>query len=82
MVALVSGHIHQWRSDTIAGSQWISAPSTWAMIDRDRQPAVGEKVVGLVEFDLDAPEAARVIRPTGIEQHISRGSRRPLDSTR
>ena len=32
MVALVSGHIHQWRSNTIAGSQWISAPSTFRRI--------------------------------------------------
>lgn len=82
MVALVSGHIHQWRSNSIAGSQWISAPSTWAVIDRDKQPAVGEKVVGLVEFELEAPERARVVRPAGIEQHISGGSRRPLDSSR
>lgn len=82
MVALISGHIHQWRSSTIAGSQWISAPSTWAYIDPNKQEAIGEKVVGLVEFELEAPEGAQVVKPAGIEQHISGGSRRPLDSSR
>lgn len=81
MIALVSGHIHQWRSNSIAGSQWISAPSTWAMMDRNGQQA-GEQVVGLVEFDLDAPDGARVVKPMGIEQHLSGGSRRALDSLR
>lgn len=76
VVAVVSGHLHQWRSGVVAGCRWIWAPSTWAAIDDEVQPVIGQKRTGLVEVDLEAPEQARLVEPPGIEQLTSSHRRR------
>ena len=68
---VVSGHLHQWRNLVSGSIRWIWAPSTWAAIDPTVQPVIGEKTVGLVELDLAAPEQARLVRPAGIEHHLT-----------
>ncbi len=76
VVAVVSGHLHQWRSGSVGSSRWIWAPSTWAAIDDEVQPTIGEKRTGIVELELDAPDRARLVEPAGIEQLISSHRRR------
>ncbi len=76
VTAVVSGHLHQWRSCAVGRSRWIWAPSTWAVIDAEFQPVIGQKRNGIVELELDAPEQARLVEPAGIEQLVSSHSRR------
>ncbi len=76
VVAVVSGHLHQWRSGVVAGCRWIWAPSTWAAIDDEVQPVIGQKRTGLVQLDLEAPELAHLVVPASLEQLVSSHRRR------
>lgn len=67
---VVSGHVHQWRSMTVDGSEHVWAPSTWATLADESQPVIGTKVVGLVELDLDGGPTAALRTPDGIDQAI------------
>lgn len=81
---VITGHAHQWRVQTVDGIQRIWAPSTWAVVSSDLQPAIGEKTVGLVELDLGRDgeqfDQPRLVIPDGVEHHITghreRSSRR------
>ncbi|MEM9566178.1 MAG: metallophosphoesterase [Actinomycetota bacterium] len=70
VVAVITGHIHQWRSQVVDGVAWIWAPSTWAVIADDLQPTIGTKAVGLVELDLDAMGHARLVTPEGMDRNV------------
>lgn len=50
--AMVSGHVHQWRDETIGGIRFIWAPSTWATMPDGKQPVIGAKVVGMLQLEL------------------------------
>lgn len=65
---VVSGHVHQWRSEVVDGFRAVWVPSTWATMSDSRQPVIGAKVVGLVEIDLGSPHEARLVVPGGMDQ--------------
>lgn len=69
--AVVSGHVHQWRDETIDGIRFIWAPSTWGHLPDEKQPVIGTKTVGMVELELGPGGAvdARVVTG-GFEQGI------------
>ena len=64
---VASGHVHQWRRVVVDGRAYVWAPSTWAVLPERWQPAIGEKVTGVVEhhFDGDAVTST-VITPDGM----------------
>lgn len=63
---VVSGHIHQWRQVTADGRMYVWAPSTWASLPDDVQPAIGTKVTGAVAIELGATATATLVRPPGL----------------
>ncbi len=74
VVAVITGHLHQWRSQVVDGVAWIWAPSTWAVMADDLQPTIGTKAVGLVELDLDAIGHPRLVTPDGMHRNVVTGS--------
>lgn len=67
---LVTGHVHQWRSVDVDGMRHLWAPSTWATMPDDYQPVIGDKMVGLVEIDLDRPQDAALVVPSQVDQQV------------
>ena len=80
VVAVISGHCHQWRREQVDGRWWLWAPSCWAVVSDELQPLIGQKEVGLVEVELDQLDQARLVQPLGIERHITGGAKRAVHS--
>lgn len=70
VAAVITGHTHQWRSEQVTGMRWIWAPSTWAIMPDAYQPVIGTKEVGLVEFELDAVDQARLVVADGMDRNV------------
>lgn len=69
---VVSGHVHQWRSEMIDGIDLVWAPSTWASLSDGVQPAIGTKLVGMVEIELGRTHRAELVVPEGLTQVVHR----------
>lgn len=66
---VASGHVHQWLTETHGGRAHVWAPATWAVLPDRVQPVIGDKVVGLVEHDLNEHVASsKVHTPSGMAQ--------------
>jgi 3',5'-cyclic AMP phosphodiesterase CpdA len=67
---VVSGHAHQFCRHRTDGATHVWVPSTWAVIPDRFQPAIGDKVCGVVELVLhqDGTCETELMLPYGIEQ--------------
>jgi 3',5'-cyclic AMP phosphodiesterase CpdA len=71
LLALVlSGHVHQYRLLRLDGTDHLWAPTTWAVLPDQVQPALGAKRCGIVslEFAGGTPPRPRLAEPDGITQ--------------
>ena len=68
---VVSGHVHQHRELRLSGAHHVWAPTTWAVLPEDVQPALGTKRCGLLSLDLhdDGQATAHLVEPEGMSQH-------------
>jgi 3',5'-cyclic AMP phosphodiesterase CpdA len=67
---VLSGHVHQYRRLEIGSTSHVWAPTTWAVLPDDDQPAIGTKRCGVLSLALDEggfDEA--LVEPDGIRQH-------------
>ncbi len=72
VVLVASGHAHQHRTTVVEGRTWSWAPSTAFVMPPERQPLLGQRVVGAVEIVLDGSGATtRLVRPDGIEDLVA-----------
>jgi 3',5'-cyclic AMP phosphodiesterase CpdA len=68
---VLSGHVHQWRTMTINGTEHVWGPSTWATLPDSSQAVMGVKAVGIVEHELSAQGiVSTMVRPDGVGQHV------------
>jgi len=67
---VISGHVHQYRLLRLDGTDHLWAPSTWAVLPDEVQPALGAKRCGIVslEFAGGAPPQPKFAEPDGIAQ--------------
>ncbi|MDP6345471.1 MAG: metallophosphoesterase [Alphaproteobacteria bacterium] len=65
-----TGHVHQWLRTRHLGAEFVWAPSTAFIIGDAAQPVIGEKLVGLILYELDG-DGVRVdlCRPAGMQPH-------------
>jgi hypothetical protein len=70
--AVLSGHVHQWRSLEVDGMTQLWAPTTWAVLPEALQRTIGTKRCGLMELELpdDGPLVHAVVEPDGTTQHL------------
>ncbi len=70
--AHLSGHVHQWRQHRADGTLHVWAPSTWCIVTREWQPAIGTKTVGAVRILLDDADGieAEVVVPEGMVDNV------------
>jgi 3',5'-cyclic-AMP phosphodiesterase len=68
---VLSGHVHQYRVSTMAGSRHIWAPATSFMISDPWQPVYGAKAVGYLmhEFDADGAHKCQLMGVRGLVHH-------------
>lgn len=69
---VASGHVHQFLDHDEAGVRHIWAPSAWSAIPDTLQEHIGEKWVGVVEYEFDADGSltAEFVRPAGMHDVI------------
>lgn len=62
------GHVHQTRAHVVGDTHFVWAPATAFVLPDEMQPRVGDKICGLVEYDLadDGAVTFEIIRPEGI----------------
>ena len=62
------GHVHQTRSHAVGQTQFVWAPATAFVLPDDMQPRVGDKLCGLIQYDLsdDGGVAFEIVTPEGI----------------
>ncbi len=67
---VLSGHVHQQRLLPLDGTDHLWAPTTWAVIPDEVQPALGTKRCGIVSLELasGAPPRPEFVEPEGIRQ--------------
>jgi 3',5'-cyclic AMP phosphodiesterase CpdA len=66
---VLSGHVHQHRVLELDGRTHAWAPTTWAVLADDVQPAVGTKRCGVLELAVDDVElTTRLVEPDGLAQ--------------
>ena len=71
VVLVASGHTHQHRRTVVGGRTWSWAPSTAFVMPPDRQPLLGQRVVGAVEIILDGNTAeTRLVQPAGMVETL------------
>ncbi|MEM8852765.1 MAG: metallophosphoesterase [Pseudomonadota bacterium] len=65
------GHVHQFRQHRVGDTLFVWAPGTSFILPDAMQPTIGEKVCGLVEYDLggDGAVTARLVQPLGMRAH-------------
>lgn len=70
---VASGHTHQYLDQRRGGVRHVWGPSSWAALPDRIQERIGEKWVGVVEYDLgpDGSLDARFVRPDGVRDVIS-----------
>jgi 3',5'-cyclic AMP phosphodiesterase CpdA len=68
--AVVSGHVHQSRLLRLDGTDHLWAPTTWAVLPDQVQPAMGAKRCGIVSLELapGIPPQPEFIEPDGLAQ--------------
>ncbi len=67
---VISGHVHQHRRLALDGTDHLWAPTTWAVLPDEIQPALGVKRCGIVSltFDTATPVRPQFIEPSGLAQ--------------
>lgn len=67
---VLSGHVHQYRELRLDGTHHVWAPTTWAVLPDEAQPALGMKRCGIVslEFDGGTSPQPEFIEPDGLAQ--------------
>ncbi|XWN31301.1 MAG: metallophosphoesterase [Devosia sp.] len=65
------GHVHQTRQHRVGKTLFVWAPGTSFILPEAMQPTIGEKVCGLVEYDLgaDGTVTARLVKPDGMRDY-------------
>lgn len=69
---VASGHVHQFLDHPDGGVRHVWAPSSWAALPDSLQERIGEKCVGVVEYELAADGSFDVafVRPEGVRDVI------------
>jgi 3',5'-cyclic-AMP phosphodiesterase len=67
---VISGHVHQYRRQRLDATDYLWAPTTWALLPDQIQPVFGAKRCGVVSLDLSAGELVdeRLVEPPGLRQ--------------
>jgi 3',5'-cyclic-AMP phosphodiesterase len=67
---VISGHVHQYRWQRLDGTDYLWAPTTWALLPDHVQPVFGAKRCGTVSLSLSdgALIDQRLVEPPGLRQ--------------
>jgi 3',5'-cyclic AMP phosphodiesterase CpdA len=70
--AVVSGHVHQFRTHAENGLAHVWAPTTWAVLPDRIQPVLGAKACGIVELSLgsDGTVGVNLRRPADLAHWV------------